>query len=176
MSQNGEVAPIATSAIMGQDVGEFGSDSNVACFRYGGFVEQFVVWGGVDTVVTGDRAVAEYQNRDVLRANIDATGVGSGVAPHMQRAGCVANPVKVASKPTQTTEMGDFYILRDQLWWACHEWLRIDSGAMLPPDELLIEELQIPTYEIRTGKIGLCKSPSCVSCSNAHRTGPILCV
>jgi hypothetical protein len=24
---------------------------------------------------------------------------------------------------------------------------------MLPPDELLIEELQIPTYEIRNGKI-----------------------
>ena len=153
VSQNGEIPPKGTSAIMGQDVGEFGSDSNVACFRYGGFVEQFVVWGGVDTVVTGDRAVAEYQKRDVLRANIDATGVGSGVAPHMQRAGCVAIPVKVASKPTQTTEMGDFYILRDQLWWACREWLRIDSGAMLPPDELLIEELQVPTYEIRNGKI-----------------------
>jgi hypothetical protein len=154
VSQYGEVPPIGTFAIMGQDVGEFGSDSNVACFRYGGFVEQFVVWGGVDTVVTGDRAVTEYQNRDVLRANIDATGVGSGVAPHMQR---VANPVKVASKPTQTTEMGEFYILRDQLWWACREWLRTDSGAMLPPDEMLCEELQTPTYEIQNGKIRVMK-------------------
>jgi hypothetical protein len=138
---------------MGQDVGEFGSDSNVACFRYGGFVEQFIVWGGVDTFITGDRAVAEYKCRKVLTANVDGTGVGAGVAPHMQKSGCSAISVKVASKPTQTTEMGEFYILRDQLWWACREWLRTDSGAMLPPDELLAEELQIPTYEIRNGKI-----------------------
>jgi hypothetical protein len=27
------------------------------------------------------------------------------------------------------------------------------SGAMLPPDEMLIEELQTPTYEVKTGKI-----------------------
>ena len=79
--------------------------------------------------------------------------MGAGVAPHMQRAGCSAISVKVASMPTQKTELGEFYILRDQLWWACREWLRADSGAMLPPDELLIEELQIPTYEIRNGKI-----------------------
>jgi hypothetical protein len=142
---------------MGQDVGEFGTDANVACFRYGGFVEQFVVWGGVDTVVTGDRAVSEYQGRNVLRVNVDATGIGAGVAPHMQRAGCSATPVKAASKPTQTTELGEFYILRDQLWWACREWLRTDQGAMLPPDEMLIEELQTPTYEVVNGKIRVMK-------------------
>jgi hypothetical protein len=157
VSQNGEVSPKGTFAIMGQDVGEFGTDANVACFRYGGFVEQFVVWGGVDTVVTGDRAVSEYQGRNVLRVNVDATGIGAGVAPHMQRAGCSATPVKAASKPTQTTELGEFYILRDQLWWACREWLRTDQGAMLPPDEMLLEELQTPTYEIQNGKIRVMK-------------------
>ena len=157
VSQNGEVPPKGTFAVMGQDVGEFGSDSNVACFRYGGFVEQFVVWGGVDTLISGDRAVAEYKCRKVLNANVDGTGVGAGVAPHMQKSGCSAISVKVASKPTQTTEMGEFYILRDQLWWACREWLRADSGAMLPPDEMLCEELQTPTYEIQNGKIRVMK-------------------
>jgi hypothetical protein len=48
-------------------------------------------------------------------------------------------------------------ILRDQLWWACREWLRTDPGAMLPPDELLIEELQTPTYEVDRGKIRVMK-------------------
>ncbi|MFC1895986.1 hypothetical protein ACFL0Q_04935, partial [Thermodesulfobacteriota bacterium] len=43
--------------------------------------------------------------------------------------------------------------LRDELWWACREWLRTDPGAMLPPDELLLEELRIPTYEVRNGKV-----------------------
>jgi hypothetical protein len=157
VAENGEIPPVGTSAIMGQDVGEFGSDSNVACFRYGGFVEKMVTWSGVDTISTGDRAIAEYESRNVLRVNVDATGVGAGVAPHMQRAGCSANPVKVASSPTERTELGEFYILRDQLWWKCREWLRIDPGAMLPPDEILIEELQTPTYEIQNGKIRVMK-------------------
>ena len=84
---------------------------------------------------------------------MDATGVGSGVSPAIQRQGCTAIPVKVASSPTQKSELGEFAILRDQLWWACREWLRTDPGAMLPPDELLIAELQTPTYVIEKGKI-----------------------
>ena len=157
VSEHGEAPPEHTSAIMGLDVGELGTDANVACFRYGGFVERLVPWSGVDTVATGDRAIAEYKGRDVSRVNVDATGVGAGVAPHMQRAGCSATPVKVASSPTERTELGEFHIFRDQLWWACREWLRIDSGAMLPPDELLLEELQTPTYEVLNGKVRVMK-------------------
>ena len=66
-------------------------------------------------------------------------------------------PIKVASSPTTKTELGEFKLLRDQLWWACREWLRIDPGAMLPPDELLIEELSTPTYETINGKIQVMK-------------------
>jgi len=155
--QHGETPPKETSAVMGLDVGEFGSDATCACFRYGGFIERLIVWSGVDTVVTGDRAIVEYKGREVSHCNVDATGVGAGVGPHMQRGGCTAHPVKVASSPTQKTEMGEFYILRDQLWWACREWLRTDPGAMLPPDEILIEELQTPTYEVANGKIRVMK-------------------
>ena len=157
VSEHGETPPAHTSATMGLDVGEFGSRSNVSCFRYGGFVETIVPWGGIDTVTTGDRATAEYKGRKVHRANVDGTGIGAGVAPHMQRSGCSAIGVKVASSPTEKTELGEFQILRDQLWWSCREWLRTDSGAMLPPDELLIEELQTPTYEVVNGKIRVMK-------------------
>lgn len=157
VAKYGEVPPEGASAIMGQDVGEFGTDANVACFRYGGYVEQLVPWAGVDTIQTGDRAVSQYRSRRTLRANVDATGVGAGVAPHMQREGCSAFSVKVASKPTETTELGEFQILRDQLWWACREWLRADPSAMLPPDELLLEELKIPTYEVMGGKVRVMK-------------------
>ncbi|MFC1862911.1 hypothetical protein ACFL1Z_03040 [Thermodesulfobacteriota bacterium] len=157
VSENGETPPKYTSAVMGQDVGEFGTDVNVACFRYGGFVERMVLWKGVDTIRTGDRAIVEYKARSVYKANIDATGIGAGVAPHMQRGKCAAEPVKVASSPTEKTELGEFHILRDQLWWACREWLRTDPGAMLPPDEMLIEELATPTYEVQNGKIRVMK-------------------
>ena len=37
-------------------------------------------------------------------------------------------------------------------------WLMLDiMGAMLPPDERLIEELQTPTYEVKDGKIRIMK-------------------
>ena len=157
VSQHGEVPPANTFGVMGVDVGEFGTDANAVCFRYGGFVEQVVTWSGVDPMATGERATSEYKARCVCRANVDATGVGAGVAPHMQRGGCSAVGIKVASSPTERTEMGEFGILRDQIWWACREWLRTDPGAMLPPDEMLVEELQTPTYEVVNGKIRVMK-------------------
>ncbi|WP_321493950.1 hypothetical protein [uncultured Desulfobacter sp.] len=151
--EHGETPPAYTQAIMGLDVAEFGADSNVAAFRYGGFVERLISWAGVDTMTTADRATAEYKGRSVQYCNVDGTGIGAGVAPAMQRNSCVANSTKVASRPTESTEMGEFHILRDQLWWACREWLRTDSGAMLPPDEGVVEELMVATYEIVNGKI-----------------------
>jgi hypothetical protein len=157
VAERGERPPEHTTAVMGLDVGEFGTDANVAAFRYGGFVERLISWGGVDTIMTGDRAAAEYKSRNVRTANVDATGVGSGVAPHMKRQGCYAYPVKVASSPTRTTELGEFQIMRDQLWWECREWLRTDPGAMLPPDEMLIEELLTPTYDVQNGRIRIMK-------------------
>jgi hypothetical protein len=138
---------------MGLDAAEMGVDSSVACFRYGGWVDHFVAWSGVDMYVTGDRGSQEFKSRKVLICNVDATGVGAGVAPHMRRLLCNAHGIKVANSATEENEMGVFGILRDQLWWQCREWLRSDPGAMLPPDELLLEELHCPTYENKGGKI-----------------------
>ena len=153
VSEHGETPPAYTMAVMGLDVAEYGADSNVACFRFGGWVAPLVTWTGIDPIRTGERAALEYKGRAVSRANVDATGVGAGVAPHLTRLGCPSTPIKMAAAPTGKTESGEFKILRDQLWWQCREWLRTDAGAMLPPDELLIEELLCPSYQIDRGKI-----------------------
>ena len=163
MNENGEVPPKLTFGKMGLDVAELGNDANVACFRYGGFVERLIAWSGVDVLRTADRACIEYKARKVSRVNIDATGVGAGIAPHMQRNRCSASPIKVASSPTAGGNLGKFYRLRDQLWWECREWLRTDSSAMLPPDENLIEELSTPTYEVINGLVRIMKKRRCES-------------
>lgn len=157
VAENGETPPIGVRATQGLDVAEFGSDANVLCSRYGGYVERMVSWSGIDTVSTGDRAIDEYRTRKAARIHVDATSIGAGVAPYLQRHGCSASPVKVASSPTEKTELGEFQILRDQLWWACREWLRTDPGAMLPPDEMLVEELAVPTYEVKNGRVRVMK-------------------
>ena len=153
VAQYGEVPPEGVSPIMGLDVADLGPDRNAECFRYGGWVARLITWGGVDADAVGVRAKAHYDERGAGQAQVDGTGVGAGVAPRMRRLGANARKVMVASKPTIRTEEGEFYQLRDQLWWAVREWLRTDPGAMLPPDEELLEELAAPTYEVKGGKI-----------------------
>lgn len=153
VSQNGEIPPIGVPGIMGQDVAEFGDDSNVSCFRYSGFVEQFEQWSGVDTIITGEKAAIEYRKRNLLYCNVDSTGVGSSVAPTMNNEDCKANRIMVAFKPTYKIDLGEFGIMRDQIAWGLRNWLMTDNTAMLPPNVKLLEEMRIVTYEIKNGLI-----------------------
>jgi phage terminase large subunit len=146
----GEIPPPATLPIVGLDVAEFGRDANVYLPRYGGWVPRIRnVWVGLDPDATAVKAAALAVRDEAINVLVDATGVGSGVAPRMERLEVQAESVKVASRPTYETEEGQFMILRDQLWWTVREWLRTDPGAMLPPDDELIEELAIPTYQVQ---------------------------
>ena len=157
VATHGDIPPVGSSGIMGLDCAEFGDDLNVAVGRFGGYLTQLKTWGGVDMIETGKKAAVWYGLNKVDRANIDATGVGAGVAPHMQTFDCIAARIMVASKPELKTEIGEFRILRDELWWRVREWLRTDPGSMLPPDEELIEELTCPTYSTDSGKIEVMK-------------------
>jgi hypothetical protein len=130
-----------------------GNDLKKACFRYGGWVDRLIGWGGVDMIETGDKAAAEYHKRNIRVASVDANGVGAGVAPHMRRLHCNAHGIKAQERATENDELGEFGIIRDQLWWKVREWLRVDTGSMLCPDEELIEELSTVTYEVVSGKI-----------------------
>jgi hypothetical protein len=158
---HGERPPEGIRPIMGLDVAEFGVDRNAACLRYGGWVAPFVLWNGVDVLVTSDRAADIARTHNAIRSHIDATGIGAGVVPGMTRWWAshpseyqgVALPVHVGGAPTAAVDEGVFGSLRDQLWWRCREWLRADPGAMLPPDEGLLDELCAPTYQVRDGKI-----------------------
>lgn len=157
VAQYGKTPPVGIPGIMGVDCAEMGDDYNAVCGRWGGYISDFQpvtdVWNGIDTIETGSRAADWYKAHGITSAYVDGTGVGAGVAPHMQRLSCVAVSVKAAASPTYQTELGEFGILRDQLWWQVREWLRTDDTAMLCPDEELIEELTTPTYDIQNGKI-----------------------
>lgn len=139
--------------IAGQDVAEFGVDENINLRRYeNGFVSQPERWSGVDTYVSAERASHLHRDHGCDMTFCDGTGVGSGMAAYMERHGCKAESVKVASSPTRKTEMGEFKILRDQLLWSVREWLRTES-AMLPPSKGLAEELRSLTYSTDGGKV-----------------------
>jgi hypothetical protein len=150
----GEMPPPSIFAIMGYDVAEYGKDKNVLAIRYGGWVARFAhTWQGVDPDTGAIEAAKVYHQIEAENCAVDATGVGAGVPARMGRLGCNADGVKVASSPTYETELGAFGTLRDQLWWSLREWFRTDPGAMIPPEEELLEELATPSYGVINGKI-----------------------
>ena len=150
---HGETAPDGMRPVMGMDVAEDGVDYNCCYFRAGGWTERPSRWRGMDIPDSERRGMEEYYRRRAIAAMVDATGVGAGVAPHMREKGVNAHKVKSAWAPTVKCEFGEFKILRDQLLWAVREWLRADPTAMLPPEPLLLEELRVPTYEVKGGKV-----------------------
>jgi hypothetical protein len=150
----GEVPP-AARPVMGQDVAQGGGDFNVVYLRYGGFVTRPKRWRGLDTVESADYGAQIATVNQAKYIYVDGTGLGAGIAPMMRRKNLRAFQVMVAKSPTMTTERGEFYQMRDQLYWSLREWLRTDPQAMLPPEERLIDELRTPTFgpHRTTGKI-----------------------
>lgn len=153
VAMNGEVPPVGVKPILGGDVAEFGADSNVCAARYGGFVARLKRWSGMDPDLSATRFKALHNELGADVTYVDATGIGAGVAPKMKRGKCKAIGIKVAESPTKECELGKFAQLRDQLYWAYREWLRTDPGAMLPPDERLIQQSLTPTYSVTHGRI-----------------------
>lgn len=147
---------------MGFDPADEGDCENSLCFRYGNFVPPLVVWGGIDVDASADKAADFYRQRRAKAALIDGTGIGAGCAPKMKKQldhtgkkFIKAVKVQVAHRPKRKPPdktLGEFYNERAELWWMVREWLRTQP-AMLPPDEMLIEELIVPTYDKVGGRV-----------------------
>jgi hypothetical protein len=158
VSQYGENPPEETRAIMSLDIAEYGTDYCAAFLRYGNYVAKALLWTGVDPDETSTRGLKIYKDSRAQIVMVDGTGVGAGVAPSMARQGrkddVRAISVKVSERPSPVikSELGDFKILRDQIWWAMREWFKSDQ-AMIPPDGLLKEDLLAVDYEVKNGKI-----------------------
>lgn len=166
----GDIPPANIRPILGIDCAEYGGDNNLCCARYGGFVGQLRRWAGLDADQNSDYAWKLYKEYDAASVMVDALGVGASVAPKMSRLSveekwrspstgepAVIFGVKVSEKPSKMTssDLGDFFSIRDEIYWRVREWLRLDPTAMLPDDKLLKEELLALTYDNVTlnGKI-----------------------
>lgn len=175
--------------IQGLDVADLGDDYNCSTLRYSGWMAPQKLWRHVDPMITGERAFKIFVRYQVKFCNVDATGVGAGVPHHMRRQGATAYRVMVASGPDMTYEKEArknrllmemelerekrglqklhaleeeviFYRMRDRMLWSVREWLRNDPSSMLPPCDLLKEELLAPLYEKpdKDGKIHVTES------------------
>jgi hypothetical protein len=154
--ESGEHPPNGNRPDVGFDVAEFGDDSNIMTFRYNNFTLSQRKWRGLDPIDNANRAAQEVRGIDLRSLNVDATGVGAGIAPDLtKRYGISAQSVKVGEKATAQVEEGEFKLLRDQMFWALREWLRLTPDAMIPDTDELLTQLSALTYEydLISGKI-----------------------
>ena len=162
---HGENPPKLVMPIVGLDVADVsGRDKSAMAQRWGGWVAPIRIWSENDPDSIAIKSYEVIKSLGVsikeVKIKVDGTGVGAGVAPRMQRLGAtMSERVMVASSPSQDARdefgnlIGIFPMLRDQLWWMVMLWIKKDPGAMIPPDEDLIEELVTPTYEVYNGKV-----------------------
>lgn len=163
----GEVPPPQTIPICALDVAD-GGDLNVLTQKWGTWIPRLRAWEGVDPEAAAVKTAGIVKSLEVditkVIVNVDSTGVGAGVPGRLRGLGLTsAKRIMVASAPTinikasqaDKAEAVEFYQLRDQLWWSAMLWLKNDTGAMIPPDDELEEELTTPTYwkGERDGKI-----------------------
>jgi hypothetical protein len=152
--QRGVNVDLSLRPVLGVDVAEFGADYNVVCIRYGPLVKEFRMWKGLDTYDTAIKIVEIAIEVNAESVIVDATGVGAGVAPIVGRRlrsyDVRVTGVKVSERPTPFVklESGEFYQVRDQLWWQVRLFLKDDKNAMIPPDGYLLEELKLPIYSM----------------------------
>lgn len=162
-AMHGDTPPPGIAPIISVDTAEYGTDSNCAALRYGDYVAPIIAWGGLDIDESTTKAMELYKKYGADIAMIDAMGIGAGIAPAMARRGrkdkIRAVGVRVSEKPSPVikSELGEFYQMRDQLWWACREWLRTSMNAMIPDDYSLREELRVAEYEVKNGIIKVMK-------------------
>jgi hypothetical protein len=133
--------------IMGVDPAEYGSDESAIALRQGrkvfglkdGKIARYSRIGPMELV--GKVAVlADQWKPDAI--NVDATGVGSGVADRLRELNYPVNRIMFGGKPTRD----ELYVIkRDEIWGDMLEWLE-DVPNQLPNDDVLAADLTAPRY------------------------------
>lgn len=131
----------------GLDPARFGDDDAVLSLRRGLKAYPLVVWQRQNSIQLASLVLLELERqkrndpRVVLR--VDTIGVGSGVFDQLR---ALAPPwlTVLAVQVSERATAKEYHRLRDQVWYACKEWL--EGGGALPPDPKLEAELVAPSF------------------------------
>lgn len=128
--------------ILGVDPAEYGDDSTAIILRQGrraGDLARFYKLGPME-VVAKVAAIADKLKPDAI--NVDATGVGSGIADRLIELGYPVNRIHFGGRPARD----ELYVIkRDEIWGDMKEWLE-DIPNQLPNDDSLASDLCAPQY------------------------------
>lgn len=151
-----DVVPSESGVVWGLDVARFGDDSTALAKRRGNvLLEPVKEWRKLDLMQVAGVVAREYQETPIEKKpaaiNIDAIGLGAGVADRLRELGLPARAINVGESPS--VDQHRYMRLRDELWWRCREWFET-RAVRIPEDKELIAELVAPKYRMESsGKI-----------------------
>lgn len=154
---------------LGVDVAGMGRDSTVFCERRGCYVaplHSHNSGGSAEHMAVAGQIISERRRHPKMLVSIDTIGEGAGVYSRCSELD--ASPLIISCKYsegakqdngkdlTDITGQYKFLNMRAYLFWAVRDWLnpKNNTGAMLPPDEQLAEEMTEIKWAFRSdGKI-----------------------
>ena len=129
--------------VIGVDVARFGSDRTVVLMRRGDTVVSIQAFSRIDTMATaGQVMVAVREHRPDL-VNVDAIGIGAGLADRLREQGVPARGVNVAEQPRRDRTCLN---LRAEGYQSLARRFR-DRRIRIPRDAELMAELATLRYE-----------------------------
>ena len=139
---------------LGVDVAGMGRDATVYCERKGNYVAAFETHnsgGHAEHMKIAGEIVARRKKHPKMAVAIDTIGEGAGVFSRCQE--LERTPLIISCKYSEGAKARDkdltdvtgqhrFLNMRAYLFWCVRDWLnpKNNTGAMLPPDQQLIEE------------------------------------
>ena len=148
-----EIAGDRSDLAIGVDVARFGGDVNIAQPVRGLYAYPFVDCGKGDGPTIAQRVIEVARDLRIgperVRVNVDGIGVGASVVDSLHHSeACKSGWLYVVDLNAGETPDEDqeqhYPRLRDQLWFGAREWLK--DGGVMPPDDMLEEELLCATY------------------------------
>jgi hypothetical protein len=149
--------PCAMQAVVGVDVARGGKDRTTIARRFGDYFAAPQIYKGTETPdgqSVAAAVLAVWQKG--AACFIDSTGVGSSPYDILKEKIKISPIVFGAGTgELDITQSFGFTNLRSLLWWRFREALDSSRGRQLalPPDTLLKQELCMPRYELRGGKL-----------------------
>ena len=129
--------------VIGVDVARFGSDRTVVLMRRGDTVVSIRAFSRIDTMATAGQVMVAVRERRPDLVNVDAIGVGAGLADRLREQGVPARGVNVAEKPRRDQTCLN---LRAEGYQSLARRFR-DRRIRIPRDAELISELATLRYE-----------------------------
>lgn len=148
--------PMEGRRALGVDVARGGTDSTVLAHRIGVCITHLEPHHSEDTMRTTARVQAALgPDDDETTPVVDSIGVGGGVVDRLRELNIRVLPYTGSAKTSaldRTREHG-FVNVRSAAWWHLRELLDPAFGAeiLLPPDEMLLADLNAPTWDTITG-------------------------